>query len=100
NVTGGRCSRPGILRVVSVRWERPNIGLVPPAEFIAVAEESGLILPMNRWLRLEACHTMQNWQAEFPSDPPLTLSLNVTAKELAHPGLISDISQALEQTGL
>ena len=43
---------------------------------------------------------MQNWQAEFPSDPPLTLSLNVTAKELAHPGLISDISQALEQTGL
>ena len=83
-----------------VRWERPNTGLVPPAEFIAVAEESGLILPMNRWLRLEACHTMQNWQAEFPSDQPLTLSLNVTAKELAHPGLISDISQALEQTGL
>src|SRR5439155_11760430 len=83
-----------------VRWERPNVGLVPPAEFIAVAEESGLILPMNRWLRLEACHTMKNWQAEFPSDPPLTLSLNVTAKELAHPGLISDISQALEQTGL
>ena len=83
-----------------VRWERPNVGLVPPAEFIAVAEESGLILPMNRWLRLEACHTMKNWQAEFPSDPPLTLSLNVTAKELAHPGLISDISQALEQTAL
>ncbi len=83
-----------------VRWERPNVGLVPPAEFIAVAEESGLILPMNRWLRLEACHKMQNWQAEFPSDPPLTLSLNVTAKELAHPGLINDISQALEQTAL
>ena len=83
-----------------VRWERPNAGLVSPAEFIAVAEESGLILPMNRWLRLEACHKMENWQAEFPSDPPLTLSLNVTAKELAHPGLISDISQALEQTAL
>ena len=83
-----------------VRWERPNVGLVPPAEFIVVAEESGLILPMNRWLRLEACQKMRLWQAEFPSDPPLTLSLNVTAKEFAHPGLISDISQALEQTGL
>jgi EAL domain-containing protein (putative c-di-GMP-specific phosphodiesterase class I) len=74
--------------------------LVLPAEFIVVAEESGLILPMNRWLRLEACHKMRSWQAEFPSNPPLTLSLNVTAKEFAHPGLINDIVQALEQTGL
>jgi PAS domain S-box-containing protein len=83
-----------------VRWERPHVGLVFPAEFIVVAEESGLILPMNRWLRLEACHKMRSWQAEFPSNPPLTLSLNVTAKEFAHPGLINDIVQALEQTGL
>jgi predicted signal transduction protein with EAL and GGDEF domain len=83
-----------------VRWQRPNVGLVPPAEFIAAAEESGLIVPMNRWLRLEACQKMRMWQAEFPSDPPLTLSLNVTERELAHPGLIADISQALEQTGL
>ena len=83
-----------------VRWERPHVGLVLPAEFIVVAEESGLILPMNRWLRLEACHKMRSWQAEFPSNPPLTLSLNVTAKEFAHPGLINDIVQALEQTGL
>jgi PAS domain S-box-containing protein len=83
-----------------VRWEKPNVGLVPPSEFISVAEESGLILPMNRWLRLEACRKVRQWQAEFPSDPPLTLSLNVTAKEFAHPGLISDIKQALEQTGL
>jgi diguanylate cyclase (GGDEF)-like protein/PAS domain S-box-containing protein len=83
-----------------VRWERPNCGLVPPAEFIAVAEESGLIVPMNRWLRLEACQKMRMWQAEFPFDPPLTLSLNVTERELAHPGLVADINRALEQTGL
>ena len=83
-----------------VRWERPNVGLVPPLEFISVAEESGLILPMNRWLRLEACRKLRQWQTQFPSDPPLTLSLNVTAKEFAHPALISDVKQALEQTGL
>jgi PAS domain S-box-containing protein len=83
-----------------VRWERPHVGLVLPAEFIVVAEESGLILPMNRWLRLEACHKMRSWQAEFPSNPPLTLSRNVTAKEFSHPGLINDIVQALEQSGL
>jgi len=82
-----------------VRWERPNAGLVPPAEFIVVAEESGLIVPMNRWLRLEACRTLQQWQTQFSSDPPLTLSLNVTAKELAYPALIKDIGLALEQTG-
>jgi len=82
-----------------VRWERPNAGLVSPAEFIVVAEESGLIVPMNRWLRLEACRTLQQWQTQFSSDPPLTLSLNVTAKELAYPALISDIGVALEQTG-
>ena len=82
-----------------VRWERPNAGLVPPAEFIVVAEESGLIVPMNRWLRLEACRTLQNWQTQSSSDPPLTLSLNVTAKELAYPALIKDIGLALEQTG-
>jgi diguanylate cyclase (GGDEF)-like protein/PAS domain S-box-containing protein len=83
-----------------VRWERPHVGLVPPAEFIAVAEESGLIIPMNRWLRLEACQKMQLWQAEVPCNPPLSLSLNVTAREFAYPGLINDIAQALEQTGL
>ena len=83
-----------------VRWEKPNVGLVPPAEFIAVAEESGLILPMNRWLRLETCQKMRSWQLEFPGDPPLTLSLNVTAKEFAHPDLVADVRRALEQTGL
>jgi diguanylate cyclase (GGDEF)-like protein/PAS domain S-box-containing protein len=83
-----------------VRWEKPNVGLLPPAQFIAVAEESGLIVPMNRWLQLEACRKMKAWQAQFPSVPQLTLSLNVTAKEFANPGLIAQISDALDETGL
>jgi PAS domain S-box-containing protein len=83
-----------------VRWQRPNVGLVLPAEFIAAAEETGLIVPMNRWLRLEACQKMRIWQGEFASDPPLALSLNVTERELAYPGLITDIERALGQTSL
>ncbi len=82
-----------------VRWERPHFGLVPPAEFIVVAEETGLILPMNRWLRVEACRKMREWQLQFPSDPPLSLSLNVTAKEFAYSGLLPEITQALQETG-
>ena len=83
-----------------VRWERPNVGLLAPSEFISVAEESGLIVPLNHWLRLEACHKIRQWQVQFPSNPPLMLSLNVTAKEFSYPALITDVSQALEQTGL
>jgi predicted signal transduction protein with EAL and GGDEF domain len=83
-----------------VRWEKPGVGLISPAEFIAVAEDSGLILPMNRWLRLEACKRMQLWNRDFPINPPLVLSLNVTAKEFVHPSLVSDVKDALEQTGL
>jgi EAL domain-containing protein (putative c-di-GMP-specific phosphodiesterase class I) len=83
-----------------VRWEKPNVGLVSPAEFIAVAEETGLIVPMNRWLRLEACQKIRLWREVCPSDPLLTLSLNITATEFAYPALIAEISQALQQTGL
>jgi PAS domain S-box-containing protein len=82
------------------RWQRPGVGLLPPSEFIAAAEKSGLIIPMNRFLRLEACRKLRKWQTQFPTDPPLTLSLNVSASELAYPDLIKDIVQALQQTGL
>ena len=83
-----------------VRWDRPNVGLLAPSEFIAVAEESGLIVPLNRHLRIEACAKIREWQRQFPSDPPLALSLNVSARELAYPMLTRDISEALKQTGL
>jgi EAL domain-containing protein (putative c-di-GMP-specific phosphodiesterase class I) len=82
------------------RWQRPGVGLLPPSEFIAAAEKSGLIIPMNRFLRVEACRKLRKWQTQFPTDPPLTLSLNVSASELAYPDLIKDIVQALQQTGL
>ncbi|MGA8345958.1 MAG: EAL domain-containing protein [Candidatus Sulfotelmatobacter sp.] len=81
------------------RWQRPE-GLLPPVEFIAVAEEIGLIIPMNRQLLREACQHLRSWQSEFPSSPPLTLSVNVTSKEFAQPDLASEIRKSLEQTGV
>jgi PAS domain S-box-containing protein len=80
------------------RWQRPE-GIVPPAEFIAVAEEIGLIIPMNRQLRLEACQRLQAWQSEFPANPPLTMSVNITPKEFAQPDLASEIGTALKHIG-
>jgi predicted signal transduction protein with EAL and GGDEF domain len=81
------------------RWQRPE-GMVPPMDFIGVAEETGLIVPMNRRLLREACEHLRHWQSEFPSNPPLTMSVNVTSKEFALPDLAGEIGKALEQTGI
>ena len=80
------------------RWQRPE-GVVPPGEFITVAEEIGLIIPMNRQLRLEACQRLQAWQAEFAANPPLSMSVNITPKEFAQPDLASEIGTALKHIG-
>jgi PAS domain S-box-containing protein len=80
------------------RWQRPE-GIVPPIEFIAVAEEIGLIIPMNRQLRREACLQLQSWQSEFPATPPLTMSVNITPKEFAQPDLASEIGNTLAEIG-
>jgi len=81
------------------RWQRPE-GILAPIAFIAVAEETGLIIPMNRQLLREACQHLRSWQSEFPSDPPLTMSVNITSREFAQPDLASEIRKSLEQTGI
>src|SRR6202140_4720714 len=81
------------------RWQRPE-GILPPIAFIAVAEETGLIIPMNRQLLREACQHLRSWQSEFPSSPPLTMSVNITSREFAQPDLASEIRKSLEQTGI
>lgn len=81
------------------RWQRPE-GIVPPMEFIAVAEEIGLIIPINQQLLREACLQLRSWQSEFPCDPPLTMSVNVTSREFANPELASDIGKCLAETGV
>lgn len=79
------------------RWQRGE-GLVSPAEFMPVAEETGLIIPMNRQLLREACQHVLAWQGRFPSDPPLSLSVNVTPKEFAQTDLADEMAKILTET--
>ena len=81
------------------RWQHGD-RLLSPAEFIAVADETGLIIPMNRILLREACEQLRSWHAEFPAEPALSMSVNITSKEFAHPNLANGIAETLKQTGL
>jgi PAS domain S-box-containing protein len=79
------------------RWQRPE-GVLAPIDFITVAEETGLIIPMNRQLLREACLQLRKWQSEFPSTPPLSMSVNITSREFAQPDLVNEIRKSIEQT--
>jgi EAL domain-containing protein (putative c-di-GMP-specific phosphodiesterase class I) len=81
------------------RWQRPE-GLLSPAHFIQIAEQTGIILPMNRQLLREACLQLRAWHLQFPSDPPLTMSVNITPKEFAQPDLADQIGAILVEVGI
>ena len=81
------------------RWQRPE-GLLSPAHFIQIAEQTGIILPMNRLLLREACLQLRAWHLQFPSDPPLTMSVNITPKEFAQPDLADQIGAILVEVGI
>lgn len=81
-----------------VRWQHPDKGLVPPADFIAIAEETGLIVPIGKWVLFEACRQIQEWQAAHPRDEPLTIGVNLSVKQFSQPDLIDQIRSALEVT--
>jgi diguanylate cyclase (GGDEF)-like protein len=82
------------------RWRHPTRGLVSPIEFIPVAEETGLIVPLGRWMLREACRQARLWQQQFPDHAPLSVSVNLSARQLAHPELLADVAAALAETGL
>ena len=81
------------------RWQRAD-RIAMPGEFIGLAEETGLILPINRILIHEACQQLVAWQAEFPSEPPLMMSVNLTAKQFGLPNVAGEIASMVRQTGL
>ena len=80
------------------RWQRPQ-GLVMPGEFIAVANETGLILPINRKLMREACEQVLKWNSTFPRDSNFTVNVNVTDKQFSNPELALSIGEILKETG-
>jgi diguanylate cyclase (GGDEF)-like protein len=83
-----------------VRWEHPDDGLVGPDRFIALAEETGLIVPIGTWVLNEACRLAQKWQADRAADEPLVVRVNVSARQLAHDDLIDIVGAALQRTGM
>ncbi|MCA1717110.1 MAG: EAL domain-containing protein [Actinobacteria bacterium] len=83
-----------------VRWEHPDQqGLLAPSQFISVAEESGLVVPMGRWVLEEACRQGAKWQQEHPHIPPLVMAGNLSAKQLQHPDVAETVEEILEKTG-
>ncbi|HZP58048.1 MAG TPA: EAL domain-containing protein [Dehalococcoidia bacterium] len=83
-----------------VRWRHPRRGTIPPAEFIALAEESGAILGLGRWVLREACRQARAWQEAQPARTDWTISVNVSVKQLQHAGFVEDVARALADSGL
>ena len=83
-----------------VRWRHPRRGLILPVEFIPLAEETGLIIRIGQWILGEACGEAVRLHRRFPRNPPLTMSVNISAHQLQHPGLIEEVREALRTTGL
>jgi diguanylate cyclase (GGDEF)-like protein/PAS domain S-box-containing protein len=81
-----------------VRWQHPDLGMVPPAQFIPLAEETGLIVPLGKWVLVTACAQSVAWLRE--GLPPLYMAVNLSARQFADEDLIKDIAAALESTGM
>jgi diguanylate cyclase (GGDEF)-like protein len=91
-------------RIVSmealIRWQHPTRGLLPPMEFIPLAEETGLIVQIGEWVILEACRQIQTWNRQFPDEPPLQLSINLSARQLQEVGVDEFIAEAIRRSRL
>ena len=83
-----------------VRWQHPVRGLVLPGEFIPLAEETGLILPIGWWVLTEACRQVRAWQLERPRDTPLSVSVNISPRMFQHPTLVAKVASILAETAL
>jgi diguanylate cyclase (GGDEF)-like protein len=83
-----------------VRWLHPERGFVAPSEFIPIAEETDLIIPLGRWILREACEQLRVWQDCFPKDPPLLVSVNLSGKQFSQHDLVEQVEQALSDTRL
>ena len=83
-----------------VRWEHPERGLLLPGQFVALAEETGLIVPMGEAVLEEACRQAEGWQRRFATDPPLAVCVNLSARQFREPDLPETVSRLLRETDL
>jgi diguanylate cyclase (GGDEF)-like protein/PAS domain S-box-containing protein len=83
-----------------VRWNHPERGLLDPREFIAVADQSGIVVPMGEGVLEDACRQAKEWQEEHPRIPPLVMSVNISARQLQRPDIAQVVERVLKKTGL
>ncbi len=83
-----------------VRWDHPERGLVSPASFVPLAEETGLIVPLGKWIMEEACRQMAQWVEAYPDLATLTMSVNLAAKQLRQSDLLDQVEDAITTSGL
>jgi diguanylate cyclase (GGDEF)-like protein len=82
-----------------IRWRHPVRGLVSPADFIPIAEDTGQIVPIGNWVLREACRQLKAWDQEYPDCGALVVNVNLSARQCMHPDLLKDVSTILRETG-
>ena len=83
-----------------LRWHRPKRGVMLPPEFVPLAEQTGLIVPIGTWVLQEACRQARRWQDAFPAAGPVGISVNLSGRQLAHASLVNDVRTAFQEAGL
>ena len=83
-----------------IRWQHPERGFVNPADFIPLAEDTGLIVPIGQWILKRACQQLAKWQWQSPANRNLFMSVNLSSKQIAQPDLVNWIREVLEETNL
>ncbi len=82
------------------RWQHTERGLLPPANFIPLAEDTGQVVSIDRWVLREACRQTRQWQLQTPIEPPLKISVNISGKQLAQGDVVDFVAGVLQETGL
>lgn len=83
-----------------LRWNHPTRGNISPAEFIPITEDTGLIVPIGEWVLREASRQLQQWNRTIRIDRPITVNVNLSMRQVCHPGIIETIRSVIEETGI